>query len=196
MQRKQKASLLEGGGTAKGRDGGRMSRNQFPPDILPHPASPGAPSKRGPFESAITRKRAPSMLGQLWERSSIMSLPYQRDLILRAKELRKAATRWENHLWYDFLRTYPVRFQRQKTIRRFIVDFYCHQAKLAIELDGSQHHTEQGSAYDTERDAVLSGLGIQILRFTNWQIEQEFPCVCAAIDQAVQQSISRKENAL
>ena len=45
-----------------------------------------------------------------------MSLPYQGKLIPRAKELRKGATKQENHLWYDFLRSYPVRFQRQKTI--------------------------------------------------------------------------------
>ena len=73
-----------------------------------------------------------------------MSLTYQKNLIPRAKELRANATRHENHLWYDFLRTYPIRFQRQKTIDRFIVDFYCHRAKLVIELDGSQHFTEEG----------------------------------------------------
>ena len=66
-----------------------------------------------------------------------MSLPYKNKLIPCAKELRKNATRQENHLWYDFLRSYPVRFQRQKTIGSFIVDFYCHAAKLVIELDGS-----------------------------------------------------------
>lgn len=92
-----------------------------------------------------------------------MSLPYRHNLIPRAKELRKGATRQENHLWYDFLRTYPVRFQRQKTIQNFIVDFYCHRARLVIELDGSQHYTEQGQACDRERDAILSGLGLKVL---------------------------------
>ena len=51
-----------------------------------------------------------------------MSLPYQEKLIPRAKELRKNATKQENHLWYDFLCSYPVRFQRQKTIDHFIAD--------------------------------------------------------------------------
>ena len=61
-----------------------------------------------------------------------MSLPYQGKLIPRAKELRKDATKQENHLWYDFLRGYPMRFQRQKTIDGFIADFYCHVARLVV----------------------------------------------------------------
>ena len=65
-----------------------------------------------------------------------MSLPYQGKLIPRAKELRKGATKQENHLWYDFLRGYPMRFQRQKTIDGFIADFYCHVARLVVEVDG------------------------------------------------------------
>ena len=118
-----------------------------------------------------------------------MSLPYRHNLIPRAKELRKGSTRQENHLWYDFLRTYPVRFQRQKTIQNFIVDFYCHKARLVIELDGSQHYEEQGQAYDRERDAILSGLGLKVLRFSNAQIDREFSAVCTAIDRAVQKRI-------
>ncbi len=73
-----------------------------------------------------------------------MSLKYNGKLIPRAKDLRKNATRQENHLWYDFLRTFPVRFQRQKAIDGFIADFYCHKARLIIELDGSQHYTDDG----------------------------------------------------
>ena len=118
-----------------------------------------------------------------------MSLPYRHNLIPKAKELRKGATPQENHLWYDFLRTYPVRFQRQKTIQNFIVDFYCHKARLIIELDGSQHYEEQGQAYDRERDAILSGLGLKVLRFSNAQIDREFSAVCAAIDHTVQERI-------
>lgn len=115
-----------------------------------------------------------------------MSLPYRHNLIPRARELRKGATRQENHLWYDFLCTYPVRFQRQKTILNFIVDFYCHRARLVVELDGSQHYTEQGQAYDRERDAILSGLGLKILRFSNVQIDREFSAVCTRIDETIQ----------
>ena len=96
-----------------------------------------------------------------------MSLPYKSTLISRAKELRKQATPQENHLWYDFLRSYPVRFQRQKTIDSFIADFYCHAAKLVIEIDGSQHYEQQGQAYDRERTAILEHYGLEVLRFSN-----------------------------
>ena len=77
-----------------------------------------------------------------------MSLPYNHKLIPRAKELRKDATEQEKCLWYKYLSQYPIRFQRQKTIGRFIADFYCAKAKLVIELDGSQHFSNEGKAYD------------------------------------------------
>ena len=114
-----------------------------------------------------------------------MSLPYKSDLIPRAKELRKQATPQENHLWYDFLRSYPVRFQRQKTIDSFIADFYCHAAKLVIEIDGSQHYEPQGMAYDEERTAILQKYGLEVLRFSNRDIDMNFAGVCDAIDAAL-----------
>ena len=116
-----------------------------------------------------------------------MSLPYQGKLIPRAKELRKDATKQENHLWYDFLRGYPMRFQRQKTIDGFIADFYCHAAKLIIELDGAQHYDEQGLARDKERTAILSEYGVEVLRFSNTEVENDFRRVCTVIDSAVQE---------
>ncbi|MBQ2420217.1 MAG: DUF559 domain-containing protein, partial [Clostridia bacterium] len=61
-----------------------------------------------------------------------------------AKMLRKNMTKEERRLLYDFLRSYPVRFLRQKVIDNYIVDFYCHEARLIIELDGSQHYEENG----------------------------------------------------
>lgn len=118
-----------------------------------------------------------------------MSLPYNHHLIPRAKELRKHATREENHLWYDFLCSYPVRFQRQKTIGNFIADFYCHAAKLVIELDGSQHYTAQGLAYDQERSTILQRYGLKVIRFSNREVMQEFIAVCNQIDQEVQNRI-------
>ena len=54
-----------------------------------------------------------------------------------ARKLRKDMTREERHLWYDFLREYPIRFLRQKVIGSYVVDFYCAAAKLVVELDGS-----------------------------------------------------------
>ena len=118
-----------------------------------------------------------------------MSLPYKKNLIPRAKELRREATPQENHLWYDFLRSYPVRFQRQKTIDRFIVDFYCHAAKLVIEIDGSQHYEPQGQAYDEERTAALAKYGLYVLRFSNREINTQFQAVCEMIDTAVKRRL-------
>lgn len=115
-----------------------------------------------------------------------LSLPYKHSLIPRAKELRKNATRQENHLWYDFLRSYPVRFQRQKTIGGFIADFYCHAAKLIVELDGSQHYTEQGFARDKERTAVLENYNLKIIRFSNTDVDYHFVETCNTIHYEVQ----------
>ena len=91
--------------------------------------------------------------------------------LTRVQELRKNATKEENHLWYDFLRTYPVQFLRQKPFGPYIVDFYCHKAKLAIELDGSQHYEGNGPEQDKIRTAYLQEVEkIRVLRFTNLEI--------------------------
>ena len=119
-----------------------------------------------------------------------MSLPYKGKLIQRAKELRKNATPQENHLWYDFLRTYPMRFQRQKTIGGYIADFYCHAAKLVIEIDGSQHYEKETESYDAERSAFLEDCGLIVLRFSNRDINVQFKEVCEKIDQTVQERIT------
>jgi len=87
----------------------------------------------------------------------------------------------EKKLWYSFLSKQSARFQRQKTIGNFIVDFYCHKAKLIIEIDGKQHREEQGIAYDKERDAYLAAFGLTILRFSNQDVEYGFGQVCAKI---------------
>jgi len=113
-------------------------------------------------------------------------LKYNKTLIPRAKELRHNMTRQEKHLWYDFLSKYPIRFQRQKTIGNFIADFYCHQAKLIVEVDGSQHYTDNGLVYDQERTFVLNSFGLRVIRFSNRDIDQNFDGVCSAIDEIVQ----------
>ncbi len=69
-----------------------------------------------------------------------MQSKHNKELTPLAKQLRREMTKEERHLWYDFLRTYPVRFSRQKALGRYIVDFYSAKAKLVIELDGSQHY--------------------------------------------------------
>lgn len=120
-----------------------------------------------------------------------MSLEYNKELIPRAKELRKNMTRQEKHLWYDYLSAYPVRFQRQKTIGNFIVDFFCAKAKLVVELDGGHHYTGQGKAYDFERTLVLMADGIEVLRFSDSDVDRDFEMVCRLIDCAVQRRLLR-----
>ena len=98
----------------------------------------------------------------------------------------------ERKLWYMFLRTYPVKFYKQRIIESFIVDFYCHAAKLVIEIDGSQHYEPQGQAYDEERTAILKKYGLEVLRFSNREINTDFRAVCDHIDNTVQARLSHK----
>ena len=121
-----------------------------------------------------------------------MSLDYNQKNIALAKNLRQNATPQENHLWYDFLAKYEVRFQRQKAIDNFIADFYCHKAKLIIEIDGSQHYTEEGKQNDEFRTEILEGYDLKIIRFTNQQIHTNFRDVCEYID-AVVKAFLREE---
>jgi len=104
-----------------------------------------------------------------------------------ARMLRKNMTRHEKHLWYDYLTKYPVRWYRQRIIENFIVDFYCSNAKLVVELDGSQHYTEQGLEYDKERSLYLEANGLMVLRFSNDDIDKNFEGVCLEIDRVVKE---------
>ena len=92
----------------------------------------------------------------------------------------------ERKLWYLFLRKYPVKIYKQRIIGRFIVDFYCASAKLIIEIDGSQHYAPQGMAHDAERSAFLSALDLEVMRFSNRDIDRDFRGVCEQIDIAIQ----------
>ena len=98
-----------------------------------------------------------------------------------ARALRKAMTPQEKRLWYGFLRDYPIRILRQKVIDRFVVDFYCSKARLVIEIDGSQHYTDDGLEYDQIRTNLLDSLGLHVMRFTNPEINDSFDKVCTAI---------------
>ena len=98
-------------------------------------------------------------------------------------------THQEKHLWYDFLKDYPVKIYKQRIIDNFVVDFYCHKAKLVIELDGSQHYTEKGELYDIARTEILKKHNLQVLRFTNSEIDEKFEGVCYMIDQTIRNRI-------
>lgn len=122
-----------------------------------------------------------------------MSLSYNKKNIVLARNLRKDATAQERHLWYDFLADYPVRFQRQKAIGEYIADFYCHRAKLVIELDGSQHSTEHGRREDAYRTETLAGYGLSVIRFENRQVDEDFARVCRYIDAAVKAALAEDD---
>ena len=120
-----------------------------------------------------------------------MQRKHNKDIVPTAKMLRKNMTKEEKHLWYDFLRTYPVRFSRQKVLGKYIADFYCAEAKLVIELDGSGHYTEEGKQYDEERTASLEEYGLTVIRISNTEIHKNFGDVCKYIDYRVEQSLSQ-----
>ena len=120
-----------------------------------------------------------------------MQYKHNHALVSSAKELRKNMTKEERHLWYDFLKDYPARFQRQKILGKYIVDFYCAGAKLVIELDGSQHYEPEEMAKDEERTAFLEEYGLMVIRIPNNAVMQNFSGVCEHIDHAVKQSHSQ-----
>ena len=98
-----------------------------------------------------------------------------------AKALRKNMTKEERRLWYEFLKELPVVVKRQYVIDCYIVDFYCAAAKLVIELDGSQHYDPAGQAKDRNRDHYLRSRGLEVARYSNLDIAQNFSGVCEDI---------------
>ncbi len=138
-----------------------------------------------PFaQGGLPSTQTPRTVGEI-----TMGSKHNPRLLPFARKLRKDMTRQERHLWYDFLRNYPVRVLRQRILGRYIADFYCAQAKLVIELDGTQHYEEIGIEKDTERTAYLEQFGLQVLRIPNNQIDSNFPGVCEAIDHVIQASL-------
>ncbi len=103
-----------------------------------------------------------------------------------ARNLRKNQTKEEALLWYNFLCKCQPRFHRQYVVGNYIVDFYCHKAKLVIELDGSQHFEDAGAVADKERDAYLVSLGLTVLRIPNNAISRNFDGVCEHINSYIQ----------
>ena len=115
--------------------------------------------------------------------------PYNKSNIPLARNLRKNMTDQERKLWYEFLRFYPVRFQRQKAIGNYIVDFYCAKARLVIELDGSGHYTDEAIIKDSVRDKELENMNLRILRIQNIDINKNFRGVCEHIDRIIKDSL-------
>ena len=112
-----------------------------------------------------------------------------KEMTHHAQKLRTNATPEENTLWYQYLRKRPVQFRRQHPLGQYIVDFYCAKAKLVIELDGSQHYSPDGQQKDFVRTEYLESLGLQVLRFSNSDIQTNLRGVCQQIDQIVEEKI-------
>ena len=113
------------------------------------------------------------------------------DLLNIARCLRRNMTRQEKHLWYDYLKTYPIKIYKQRIINNYIADFYCDKAHLVIELDGSQHYTPEGKTYDEARSHVLEQYGLCVLRFSNKDIDDKFEGVCFIIDKTIKERINK-----
>ncbi len=109
-------------------------------------------------------------------------LPRNKKLRSRSTQMRNEPTPQERHLWYDFLRAARPQWNRQRIIGSYIVDFYCAKAGLVVELDGGQHYDESGLIeYDRIRTEYLEALGLNVLRFTNLEVDHDFPAVCQKI---------------
>jgi len=117
-----------------------------------------------------------------------MQRKHNKDLVPLAKKLRREMTKEERHLWYDFLRNHPIRFVRQKILGKYIADFYCAEAKLVIELDGSQHYENENQHKDAERTVFLEEYGLRVLRIPNNEVTQNFQGVCEYIAREIQKS--------
>ena len=97
-------------------------------------------------------------------------IPYNKNLVQNARELRKNMTPEEKHLWYDFLKKLPLTVKRQHNIENYIVDFYIASKKIAIEIDGGQHYTPENKAEDERRDTLLATWGINVLRYARGDV--------------------------
>ncbi len=118
-----------------------------------------------------------------------MRLPRNGKLLGNARALRREMTKEERHLWYDFLRGHVPRFTRQKILGNRILDFYCDAAALAVELDGGQHYSTEGKLLDALRTEELTPYGVQVLRFSNLDVMQNFEGVCLCIERTVRERV-------
>ena len=108
----------------------------------------------------------------------------------RAKLLRKKETDAERILWERLKskQLMGMKFRRQHPVSQFIVDFYCHEHKLVIEVDGKIHNRPENKEYDRNRTAELEQFGLKVLRFSNDEIERNIEKVLKCINDAIKSS--------
>ena len=112
-------------------------------------------------------------------------------MIENSQNLRRNMTKEELHLWLDFLKNCPYSVRRQKVIKNYILDFYIPEVKISIELDGKQLGREENKEADAQRDAFLKSKGIQVLRYTNVQVNENFSGVCKDIQKHYEERKAR-----
>ncbi|MGB9080199.1 MAG: endonuclease domain-containing protein [Desulfuromonadaceae bacterium] len=110
-------------------------------------------------------------------------MPIPPELLIFARQLRKEQTEAELLLWYILRgrRFCGFKFRRQYPIGGYILDFYCHDAGLAVELDGGGHNIEEQRLYDTERTKAIEAAGIHVVRFWNNDVFQSLEVVLEEI---------------
>lgn len=116
----------------------------------------------------------------------------------KAKLLRDNMTLAELRLWNALKgkQVLNLKFRPQHPIDIFIADFYCHQVKLVIEIDGEIHQDEEQLEYDIGREAELSYLGIKVIRFTNKEIFNNLPEVVAKIESVSSKLLATQKSPL
>ena len=149
-------------------------------------------NETGPKAPVCWQREALTERGPPLERCDTVAFIPPKDVMLaNARHLRKAMTPWERKLWYCFLRTYPIKFYKQRILGPYIVDFYCPSARLVLELDGSQHFMPDGQNSDGGRDTSLQANGYAILRIPNIDIDRRYQAVCEFIHRETQSRISQ-----
>ena len=109
-------------------------------------------------------------------------LPMNENLKKYAVEMRKNQTDEEKKVWYQILKGRTPKFHRQRIIGNYIVDFYCPQLRLAIEIDGYQHFYEENIEYDNKRTEYIEAQDIYVLRFENTEVNKDIEYVRYIID--------------
>ena len=115
-----------------------------------------------------------------------------------AERLRKEMTAAEKLLWEKVCKNQlGTRIRRQHPVWKFIADFYCHEVKLVIEIDGDIHLRSENKEYDISRDIILKEFQIEILRFTNSEVINETNLVIEKIKRTIEtlrQKLVQKQN--
>jgi len=122
----------------------------------------------------------------VYQRSFRLGFPFyynaDADLLGKAREQRKQMTPAEKKLWRVIRgKALGVKFRRQHPVKWFIADFYCHEARLIVEVDGGYHDEEDQQAYDLGKSRELEELGIQVIRFRNEEVEEDLEGVVERI---------------